>query len=487
MNQGNYQQIIIGAGFAGICAAIKLKQAGMNDFIILERNPHLGGTWWDNAYPGAACDVESHLYSYSFEPKPDWSRQFSPQEEILHYLENCASKYGLDKQIHFNCNVNQAVFDEQNGVWKVSTKASEVFTAPVLISCSGGLSQPALPDIAGISDFKGEKFHSARWDKKYDLKNKTVAVIGTGASAIQIVPAIAPEVKQLLLFQRTPPWILPKPDKPISSFRKWCYKNLPFTRNLYRGRLYWVHEIMAIGFTGNISLMKLVGKLAQRHIRTSISDNDLAQQVTPNYIMGCKRVLLSNDYYPAIQRANVELVTSPIEKLNETGILTKDGKQRNIDAVIFATGFNASEGMVVFDIKGKNNLDLNEAWRNGAEAYLGTTVSGFPNLFLVVGPNTGLGHSSMILMIEAQVNYIMGALHALKNEDAKFLDLKKSALQLYNDELQLKLAKSVWQKGGCHSWYQTKNGKNVTLWPGFTFTFMRRTRQFETDKYELVK
>jgi cation diffusion facilitator CzcD-associated flavoprotein CzcO len=244
---------------------------------------------------------------------------------------------------------------------------------------------------------------------------------------------------------------------------------------------------MAIGFTGYISLMKLVGKLAQRHIRTSISDNDLAQQVTPNYIMGCKRVLLSNDYYPAIQRANVELVTSPIEKLNETGILTKDGKQRNIDAVIFATGFNASEGMVVFDIKGKNNLDLNEAWRNGAEAYLGTTVSGFPNLFLVVGPNTGLGHSSMILMIEAQVNYIMGALHALKNEDAKFLDLKKSALQLYNDELQLKLAKSVWQKGGCHSWYQTKNGKNVTLWPGFTFTFMRRTRQFETDKYELVK
>lgn len=487
MNKDNYQQIIIGAGFAGICAAIKLKQAGMNDFVILERNPHLGGTWWDNAYPGAACDVESHLYSYSFEPKPDWSRQFSPQEEILAYLENCASKYGVDKHIHFNCSVNKAVFDEQNGVWNVSISTAEVFTAPVLISCTGGLSQPALPQIAGIADYKGEKFHSARWDKKYDLKGKTVAVIGTGASAVQIVPTIAHEVKQLLLFQRTPPWILPKPDKTISSFRKWCYKNLPFTRKLYRGRLYWVHEVMAIGFTGSVGMMKLVSKLASRFIKQSISNDELRQKVTPNYIMGCKRVLLSNDYYPALQRSNVELITSHIERLNENGILTADARQHNVDAVVFATGFNAAEGVVVYEIKGRNNLDLNDAWQNGAEAYLGTAIAGFPNLFLVVGPNTGLGHSSMILMIEAQINYIMGAIQTLKKDGIKFMDLKKSVLQSYNDELQLKLAKSVWQKGGCHSWYQTKNGKNVTLWPGFTFTFMKQTKNFEADKYEIVK
>lgn len=483
----SYQQIIIGAGFAGICMAIRLKQAGQHNFIVLERNPHIGGTWWDNAYPGAACDVESHLYSYSFEPKADWTREFSPQQEILEYLDFCAAKYDVNKHIQLNTSVTGTSFNEETGLWTVKTADGKILTAKALISCSGGLSQPALPAINGLENFKGKMFHSARWDKSFEATGKKVAVIGTGASAIQIVPAIAPQVKQLALFQRTPPWIIPKPDGPISNFRKAIYKNLPFTRAMHRGRLYWTHELMAIGFTGQTGLMKILRRLATGFINKSIADDTLRKKVTPTYMPGCKRILLSNDYYPALQLPNVEVVTDSIKEITERGVLTVDGKERSFDAIIFATGFNAAEGVVVYDVKGKNGLDLNEAWKNGAEAYLGTTVNGFPNMFLVVGPNTGLGHSSMILMIEAQVHYIMECLKGINDAGAKYINIKRDVQVGYNTEIQEKLNRSVWQTGGCHSWYQNKSGKNVALWPGFTFTFMKRTKQFDAQKYELVK
>ena len=459
----------------------------MTNFVILERNSHLGGTWWDNAYPGAACDVESHLYSFSFEPNPNWSRQFSPQEEILNYLEQCAAKHGINEHILLNTSVTSAVFNEAEGCWNVNTDGGKTYTGQVVISGSGGLSQPSIPDIKGLSNYKGKMFHSARWDKSFDLKDKTVAVIGTGASAIQIVPAIAPVVKQLDLFQRSPAWIIPKPDKPISAFRRAMYNKLPFTRWLHRTRLYWTHELMAFGFTGATGIMKLFSKVALRYIKQSIKDELLRKKVTPDYVLGCKRVLLSNDYYPALQRGNVNVITEGIKEINATGIRTIDGRQYNVEAIVMATGFKAADGVVVFDIKGKNGMDLNTAWRDGAEAYLGTSVAGFPNLFLVVGPNTGLGHSSMILMIEAQVHYIMDCLGLMKREHLKSVDVKKDVEVGYNRELQEKLAKTVWQTGGCHSWYQDKNGKNVTLWPGFTFTFMKRTKKFEPEKYELVK
>ena len=481
-----YDQLIIGSGFAGLCAAIKLKEQGENNFAILERNDWLGGTWYDNHYPGAACDVESHLYSFSFEQNPNWSRQFSPQQEILKYMEHCATKYDLNKHLQYNTTVTNASFDEASGTWCVNAEGGKTFTARSIISCTGGLSQPMYPDIKGIDTFKGEMFHSAKWDKHFDWKNKTIAVIGTGASAIQIVPTIAPDVKQLYLFQRTPPWIMPKPDAEISSLRRWLYNNIPYTQHLYRRRLYWQHELMALGFIKRPGILKFASKLALRFLKQSVSDETLRQKLTPNYVMGCKRVLISNEYYPALTRSNVEVITDGIQQITETGVLTKDGNQRNVDAIIIATGFQAAEEVSRFAVKGRNGIDLNEAWREGAEAYLGTTVAGFPNMFLVVGPNTGLGHSSMILMIEAQVNLIMESLKAMKRKQAKFIDLKPQVQQDFNKEIQEKLSHTVWQNGGCHSWYQMKNGKNVTLWPGFTFTFMERTKKFEEEKYEIV-
>lgn len=484
MNTSTYDQIIVGAGFAGLCMAIKLKQAGMNNFIILERNDHLGGTWYDNAYPGAACDVESHLYSYSFEPNPDWSRQFGPQAEILRYMEHCAAKYELTPYIRLRTNITKSVYDESTGMWTVTAEGGETFTGRSLITCSGGLSEPSFPDIKGLGSFEGKLFHSARWDKSYDLSGKKVAVIGTGASAIQIVPALVQQVAKLDMFQRTTPWILPKKDKDISSFRRTMYNLFPITRKLYRTRLYWRNELMAIGFVVNPAIMKLGGKLMIRHLNKSVKDPELRKKLTPNFILGCKRILLSNEYYPALEKPNVSVITEHIREINKTGVLTQDGVQHDVDAIVLATGFQAAEGVSRFDVKGKGGLNLNEAWRDGAEAYLGTSIAGFPNMFLVVGPNTGLGHSSMLLMIEAQVGYIMQCLKLMREKNAKSADVKKEVEKKYNEQLQSELAKTVWQSGKCMSWYQTKNGKNVTLWPGFTFTFMQKTKKFEAEKYE---
>lgn len=481
-----YDQLIIGAGFAGLCTAIQLKKNGENNFLILERNKHLGGTWYNNHYPGAACDVESHLYSFSFEPNPNWSREFSPQQEILKYMEHCAAKYELQNHFRFNANITNAVFDEANGIWNLETEKGEKYATKVIVSCSGGLSQPSFPDIKGLETFKGKMFHTAQWQNDFDLSGKTIGVIGTGASAIQIVPAIVSKVKQLNLYQRTPPWILPKPDGEISSLRKWLYSNFPATQRLHRKRLYWQHEIMAVGFIKNPGILKFFSKLSQRFLKQSIADETLRAKLTPDYVMGCKRVLISNDYFPALAQKNVEVITEKIDCINETGVRTKDGKQQNADVIILATGFKSTEEVSRFAVKGRNGIDLNEAWRDGAEAYLGTSVSGFPNMFLVVGPNTGLGHSSMILMIEAQVNLVMEGVKMLKQSGAKFVDVKSETQQQFNKEIQEKLATTVWQSGGCTSWYQTKSGKNVTLWPGFTFTFMKRTSKFEKEKYEMV-
>lgn len=481
-----YDYIIIGAGFSGIGMAIKLKQAGFNNFIILERNRQLGGTWYDNHYPGAACDVQSHLYSFSFEPKADWSRMFGPQQEILQYMEHCAQKYGLHPHFQFNTSVSSAVFNDSDSTWTITDTQGNTYTAKAIIGCSGGLSQPAMPDIKGIETFKGKTFHSAKWDSSYDLKGKKVAIIGTGASAIQIVPAIADDVKELLLFQRTPPWIMPKPDREMSNFEKKVFKAMPFMQSLFRGYLYWVHEAMAAGFVTNPAILRFAQSMAKRHMKKAVKDEALRQKLTPNYTMGCKRILISNNYYPALTRSNVHVLTNGIAEINQTGVRTIDGIQHDVDAIVYATGFHAADGVMAFDMKGKGGIDIHEVWNNGAEAYLGTTVAGFPNLFLIVGPNTGLGHSSMILMIEAQIQYIIESIKAMRANNWKAISLKPQAQQEYNNYVQQELTKTVWQQGGCTSWYQNKSGKNVTLWPGYTFTFMKRTKKFEADKYEVL-
>jgi len=476
---------IIGSGFAGLCMAIKLKQAGLDDFFIAEQADALGGTWRDNHYPGCACDVQSHVYSFSFAPNPDWTRQFAPQAEIRAYLEHCAQRFELTPYLCFGMGLTKAVFDEQLQRWQLQFSNGRQVSARVLVSGMGGLSRPALPDIAGLDSFKGKRFHSQQWDHDYSLKGKRVAVIGTGASAIQFVPQIAPQVAHLDLFQRTPPWIMPKPDRPISPVERWAFKHLPFTQRLVRGALYWALEGRVVGFALHPRLMKVVQKIALRHLHKQVARPSLRKVLRPDYTIGCKRVLISNDYYPALSRSNVEVVTEPVLRVEADGVITADGIKHPADCLIFGTGFQAADPLPRDCIIGRGGIDLMDAWHDGAHAYKGTTVPGYPNLFLIVGPNTGLGHNSMILMIEAQVTYILDALQQMRRQQIATVEVKPAVERAYNQQIQAKLQRTIWNTGGCRSWYlDPRTGKNTTLWPGSTWHFKQVTRQFALRDYQ---
>ncbi len=480
----NQHIVIVGSGFGGLGMGIRLKQAGIHDFTILEQGDEVGGTWRDNHYPGAACDIESHLYSFSFEPNPGWSRYYPPQKEILRYLIHCADKYQVRPHIRFRCAATSAHFDDASGTWEVHTSDGNSIRCRALISACGGLSKPALPDILGLSTFAGKVFHSARWDHSFSLEGKRVAVIGTGASAIQIVPAIAPQVAKLYLYQRTPPWIIPKRDHRISATTQQRYHDHPLLQKLARLICYLRHELAGIGFFVEPKLLSLISRLVKSYIKRSIPNEALRAKVTPDYQLGCKRILLSNDYYPALCRDNVELVTSPIATVHPSGIQTMDGQQRELDAIILATGFEAADVVSPFPITGRSGALLSDAWKDGAEAYLGTTISGFPNAFLIVGPNTGLGHSSMVYMIESQIAYILSALQTMHQKQLCSVEVKADVQSRYNRTIHERLRHTVWSSG-CASWYKTKSGKNTTLWPGFTFQFRRRTSHFSTADYEV--
>ncbi len=463
---------------------IKLKQAGVHDFVIFEKSDGVGGTWRDNHYPGAACDIESHLYSFSFEQNPRWSRAFAPQPEILQYLEHCADKYELRPHLRCNTEIARAVFDEGSARWQVTTKRGESLTARVVITGTGGLSRPQLPEIAGLADFKGARFHSARWDDDYVLDGKRVAVIGTGASAIQIIPAIAPKVGRLDVFQRTPPWILPKRDRAIAPLEQSLFGRIPLAQLAARTAQYLFHELTAVGFIREPRLLGLVSKLALKYLEASVRDPELRAKLTPHYQMGCKRILLSNDYYPALQRPNVALHTAGITRVEERGVRTGDGVLHEADAIVLATGFAAAEMCAPFDVRGRGGRSLDEAWRDGAEAYLGTTIAGFPNYFMIVGPNTGLGHSSMVFMIESQVEYILDGLRLMDRDGLRTVEVKGESQRAFNAELQARFPRTVWSSG-CVSWYQTRSGKNTTLWPGLTAEYRLRTRRFDPSEYAL--
>lgn len=478
--------LIIGTGFAGIGMGIRLKQAGIHDFMIVEKGDEVGGTWRDNFYPGAACDVQSHLYSFSFEPNPDWSRPFAPQEEILSYLKHCADKHGLYGHIHFDTAMLEGRYDEARGLWHGKTSHGDTVTARVVVTGCGAFNKPVTPDIRGAHTFAGDVLHTARWNNRVNLRDKRVAVIGTGASAIQVVPAIAPAVKQLSLFQRTAPWIMPKPNRPFSSRRKALFRRVPATRRLERAKLYMRNELFAVGFFTNPKLMKAGENFARSYLERKVKDPVLREKLTPNYTLGCKRVLLSSDYLPALQRDNVEVVTDGIEEIRANSILTKDGREHEVDAIVFATGFQVSENVAPFRIYGRDGIELNEAWSAGAEAYKGTTVKQFPNAFIIMGPNTGLGHSSMILMIEAQIEYTLQAIALMRRERVKSLEVRPEIQARYNERLQRRMSRTVWSRGGCVSYYQTSTGKVTTLYPGFTFEFMRETRRFDRGSYQLV-
>jgi cation diffusion facilitator CzcD-associated flavoprotein CzcO len=475
--------LIVGSGFSGIAMGAALRRAGIESFAILEKAGDLGGTWRDNTYPGAACDVPSHLYCFSFEPKPDWSRSFSPQREIWEYLRHCAVKYDLLRHMRFHQKVTGAEFDEASGRWTVHVEGAEPLRARALVLGNGALHVPALPDIPGRESFEGRMFHSAEWDHDFALAGKRVAVIGTGASAIQFVPEIAPEVENLQVFQRTAPWIAPKPDHAIAPWRQRLFGWLRPAHWLHRAWLYWALEARALGFVVDPRLLKLLERLLRRYLVAEVRDRELRRKLTPSYTLGCKRVLLSNDYYAALQRPNVELVTAPIERITPKGIQTRDGVEHPADAIICGTGFMVADYLFHLPIVGRGGRRLEEAMRERAGHYLGVTVHGFPNLFLMMGPNTGLGHNSMIFMIEAQARLAQKTIQALLARDLAFLDVREPVQREFTARVQERMQRAVWSSG-CHSWYMDADGYNGTLWPFFTFQYWWRTRRLALRDFE---
>jgi cation diffusion facilitator CzcD-associated flavoprotein CzcO len=474
--------LIAGGGFAGLGAAIKLTQAGKHDFIVIERGAEVGGTWRDNTYPGAACDVPSHLYSYSFELNPNWTRSFSSGWEIQEYLRRVARKYGvLDKHV-FNTEMLAAHWDPGAGQWVVET-SNGAYTAKVVVCAIGALCEPAMPDIEGIDSFAGEIVHSARWNHDYDLTGKRVALVGTGASAVQIGPEIAGQVARLDVYQRTAPWIMPRRDRTFPRLEHSAYRHIPGLQRLARTIIYWGRETFVFGFAINPKLAAPARKLATANIARGINDPALRRAVTPTFQMGCKRILLSNDWYPMLERDNVSLVTEGIQSVQGNSIVTADGVTREVDAIVMATGFHVTDSPTFDKIKGADGRTLGEMWRHdGMQAYKGSTVSGFPNMFFLVGPNTGLGHNSMVLMIESQLNYLMDALRSMDEDRLATVEVRPDAQRAYNAKLQRRMARTVWASG-CSSWYLDARGRNTTLWPGFTFTFRQQTRRFDPDAY----
>ncbi len=478
--------IVIGTGFSGLAMGVKLREAGEDSFVMLERAGDVGGTWRDNTYPGCACDVPSHLYSFSFEANPNWSRMYAPQPEIYAYLRRTAEKYQLLKHVRFHANVVGARYDEARQLWRVTTEDGRHFEGNVLVSGMGGLSNPMVPNIPGLEHFEGETFHSATWKHDFDFVGKQVAVIGSGASAIQFVPQIAPQVDQLYYFQRTPAWVVPKDDRPLSDKERQDFAQNPWRQRLQRIRQYWLMEARFLAFKFKPEWMGLVAKVAKHKIRQAVKDEALRAKLTPDYTPGCKRLLISNDYYPALARTNVEVVTDGIQRVTARGVVTADGQERPVDAIVFGTGFKVSDPIPHGTVFGKGGRDLSEVWKDGPEAYMGITVAGFPNFFILMGPNTGLGHNSMVFMIEAQVHYVLEALKTMKERGIKALDVKPQAQKSFINDVQQSLQSTVWSSG-CKSWYLNDKGRNVSLWPSFTFAYRLKTRHFKLSKYTVEK
>ncbi|MCW2673463.1 MAG: FAD-dependent pyridine nucleotide-disulfide oxidoreductase [Frankiales bacterium] len=477
--------VIVGSGFAGIGMGVRLKQAGIDDFVILERASEVGGTWRDNTYPGCACDVPSKLYSFSFALNPDWTRSFSPQPEIRSYLKRCAVDHDLLPHVRFGCTVRDASWDEARGRWVVETSAG-TYEGELLVSGMGALSEPSVPAIPGIESFEGTTFHSATWDHDHVLAGERVAVIGTGASSIQFVPQIQPDVARLDLYQRTPPWVMPRRDRGLSKVERWLFRRVPALQRIAREAIYWARESFVPAFRGKAGLMKMGEAQARRHLAQQVRDPELRARLTPSYDMGCKRVLLSNDYYPALTRPNVDVITDGIAEVRPHSIVATDGTEREVDTIIFGTGFHVTDLPAANHIRGTGGLLLRDAWRaEGMRAYKGTTVAGFPNLFILAGPNTGLGHSSMVFMIESQVAYVLDALRTMDAAGAAIAEVRPEVQAAYNEELQRQLRPTVWMRGGCASWYLDDHGRNPTLWPTFTFTFRRQTTSFDAAAYTL--
>lgn len=480
----HFRVAILGTGFGGLGTAIRLTQVGERDFVLFERADDLGGTWRDNAYPGCACDVQSHLYSFSFALNPSWSRAYSPQPEIWNYLRACAVKFGIVPHLRFGHDVKELRWEDGLRRWRIETSRG-TFTADVVVSGVGGLSEPVLPTVRGLESFAGEAFHSARWNHEHDLRGRRVAVIGTGASAIQFVPKIQPLVSKLRLFQRTPPWILPRRDRAIGKSWRRLYEALPFAQRFVRNGIYASRELLVLGFMKPV-IMQAAQRLARAHLARQVRDPELRKKLLPSYTIGCKRVLLSDDYYPSIAQPNVDVVTKRIHEVRPSGIVTDDGTLHEVDTIVFGTGFNATDPPIAKHVYGRGGTRLSDAWEGSPKAYLGTSVSGFPNLFFLLGPNSALGHSSVVYMIESQIEQVLAALAFMRERDAISVEATASAQEAYVREVDADMRGTVWTSGGCASWYIDETGRNSTLWPGFTFSYRRRLEKFVPEDHLVV-
>jgi cation diffusion facilitator CzcD-associated flavoprotein CzcO len=476
-----YRVVILGAGVSGLCMGTSLLKAGIPSFVIIEKAAGIGGTWWDNTYPGAECDVRSHLYSYSFEPNPGWTQAYAPQREIQEYLVRCAATFNLLPRIKFNTALTAARFDAQRGLWLLQLDNGEQLTAHFFVCSAGPLSEPRYPDIPGMDTYKGRLFHSARWDHDYQFEDKRVAVIGTAASAVQLIPRIAPLVAKLYIYQRSPNWIIPRINHTYAPWEKALFR-IKFVARTHRFLLYVFHELNRLSFNPGSLMAKTARKLAEMHLRHQVPDRRLREALRPDYPFGCKRVLLSNDYYPALMRSNVELIDTPIERIDQAGIMTGDGQRREVDAIVCATGFDIKHVLSSIKIEGSNGCLLSQAWTHEPEAYYGVTVANFPNLFILLGPNTGQGHTSAILFIEAQVSYTVQCIQELIKRQKTSLEVKPGAMNQYNEELQKTLATSVWA-AGCRSWYKAESGKIIGIYPGFSFQYIRQLRRPRFEDY----
>lgn len=469
---------IIGTGFSGIGAAVRLLKRGRKDFVLFEKSNDVGGTWRDNTYPGIACDVPSNLYSFSFALNPNWSRSYSPGREIWEYLRKVAREFNVLPHVRFNHEVKGARWDDDAQRWHLDTSEGE-YTADIVIAAIGPLSEPMIPDLPGIDKFKGAMFHSQQWDHDYDLRGKRVAVVGTGASAIQFVPQIQPEVAELHLYQRTPPWVMPRSERKISRAEHLLFRFLPFTQRLVRAAVYALLELRVIGFVKHQSLMRVVEAIARAHIRRQVPDKELRRKLIPDYRIGCKRILLANNYYPALAQPNVELITAGVKEVREHSVVAADGSEREVDAIIWGTGFYVTTNPAWDHLIGRDGRSLTETWSNGMRALKGVLTENFPNMFFMLGPNTGLGHSSMVYMIESSLDYIDRVLGFMDKTPARSVEVTEQAVNTWNERIQREGADTVWMTGGCASWYLDSAGRNTTLWPNYTFKYREACHEFD--------
>ncbi len=473
---------ILGAGFSGIGMAARLLKDGMDDFFVIERADEVGGTWRDNTYPGCQCDIPSALYSFSWAPNPDWSRVYPLQEEIRDYLRRVAEDCGVVPHIRFGHEGHGAEWDEDAKLWRMQTSQGEL-TANVLVTAMGGLSEPAPPEIPGLDRFQGTMFHSAEWDHDHDITGERVALIGTGASAIQIVPEIQPKVGSLTLFQRTPSWVMPDLDRPVTEVERKLFRTLPFTQRAMRWLIYALQETTVFGTIVDRRLSSLFERIARQHLRRQVPDPELRRKLRPNYVLGCKRITMSNTYFPALTQPNAEVVTEPIAEVTENGIRTADGAERELDTIVLATGFRVFNNPGMAALKGRGGVSLLDAWNGSPRAYLGTAVAGFPNLFFLVGPNSAGGYNSIIFTSESHINYVAECIREMDRADVATVEVRPEVFDAFARETERRLDQSVWNQGGCASWYIDANGRNGVWWPGFTIDLWRRTRRFDRGSY----